>query len=127
MNTALVQGAATQMENRKPLSRPGRPGAGGIRSGIRVCRVAKRLKLNPTLACRPLAMGALVLGTIELADRDIPWYFRDQHALELVPEGGPGIRPAGSRFRHVTFSFRVQEKCIEPTIGARIFVLHSTD
>ena len=50
--------------------------------------MAERLKLDPAMARRPLARGALVLGTIELADRDIFWYFRDQQALEAAPEAG---------------------------------------
>jgi hypothetical protein len=66
----------------------GRRGPCGFFSRLDWIRVAERLNLDPALARRPLAIGALVLGTIELADRDIFWYFRDQPALEAAPEAG---------------------------------------
>jgi hypothetical protein len=79
-------------------SRPGRHVRGGILSRLNQFRAAKRLKLDPTLARRPLALGALVFGTIELANLDILWYFRDHQALKAVPEAGSGARPLGSGY-----------------------------
>ena len=43
-------------------------------------------------------MGALVLGAIELADRDVSRYLRDQQALKAVPEAGQRARPHGCRY-----------------------------
>ena len=98
MRLTRTSGSVGDLGGRPPRSTGPKSPRGGILSRLNQFRVAKRLKLDPTLACRPLAIGALIFGTIELADRDIFWYFPDQQALKAVPETGSGVRPLESRY-----------------------------
>ena len=111
-----------QLALNHPRSRRGRHIPRGVLSRLNQSRVAKCLKLDPPLARRPLAISALGLGTIKLADRDIFWYFLDHEALEALPEAGSGVRSRKSALTCELPSIRQNGKCIQPPICTWILI-----